>query len=54
MHDILALCHEVASLRSTVLIQGESGTDGLPSPAEIIHKQWKTTKSPDYTESLYS
>jgi len=45
MGDILALCHEVASLRSTVLIQGESGT-GKEMVARAIHNSGDRAAKP--------
>jgi DNA-binding NtrC family response regulator len=45
MHEILALCHEVASLRSTVLIQGESGT-GKEMIARAIHNAGERASHP--------
>jgi len=45
MRDILALCHEVASLRSTVLIQGESGT-GKEMIARAIHNSGDRASKP--------
>ena len=45
MRDILALCHEVASLRSTVLIQGESGT-GKEMLARAIHNSGDRAQKP--------
>jgi DNA-binding NtrC family response regulator len=45
MRDILALCHDVASLRSTVLIQGESGT-GKEMVARAIHNSGDRAEKP--------
>ncbi|HUI53909.1 MAG TPA: sigma-54 dependent transcriptional regulator [Bryobacteraceae bacterium] len=45
MREILALCHEVASLRSTVLIQGESGT-GKEMVARVIHNSGDRASKP--------
>ena len=50
MRDILALCHEVASLRSTVLIQGESGT-GKEMIARAIHNSGDRAAKPMITVS---
>ena len=50
MRDILALCHEVASLRSTVLIQGESGT-GKEMVARAIHNSGDRASKPLVTVS---
>ena len=50
MREILALCHEVASLRSTVLIQGESGT-GKEMVARAIHNSGDRASKPLVTVS---
>jgi DNA-binding NtrC family response regulator len=45
MRDLLALCHEIASLRSTVLIKGESGT-GKEMVARAIHNSGDRAQKP--------